>query len=75
MCELAGIDHRVVDIEPSDDPELVAVFGPTLVAIAEKAAAAARVRRRPRPDSKTYQRLGYDPRSAWTRASSRPPPG
>ena len=38
ICELAGIDHRVVDVEPSDDPELAKVFGPTLVAIAEKAA-------------------------------------
>ena len=38
MCELAGLDHEVVDIEPSDDPELAKVFGPTLVAIAAKAA-------------------------------------
>ena len=38
ICALAGIDHRVVDVEPSDDPELAKVFGPTLVAIASKAA-------------------------------------
>ena len=38
ICELAGMDHRVDDIEPSDDPELAKVFGPTLVAIAAKAA-------------------------------------
>ena len=37
ICELAGLDHRVEDIEPSDDPELAEVFGPTLVAIASKA--------------------------------------
>ena len=36
VCELAGLDQRVVDIEPSDDPELAKVFGPTLVAIADK---------------------------------------
>ena len=40
ICELAGLDHRVEDIEPSDDPELAKVFGPTLVAIADKAAKA-----------------------------------
>ena len=38
ICQLAGLDHRVVDVEPSDDPELAEVFGPTLVAIAAKAA-------------------------------------
>ena len=60
ICELAGIDHRVADIEPSDDPELARVYGPTLVAIATKAAADRRVRRS-LPESKTHQRLGYDP--------------
>ena len=39
ICELAGLDHRVADIEPSDDPEVAKVFGPTLVAIAAKTAA------------------------------------
>jgi len=60
ICELAGLDHRVSDIEPSDDPELVNVFGPTLVAIAAKAAKD-RTARRSLTDSKTYKRLGYDP--------------
>ena len=36
ICELAGLDHRVEDIDSSDDPELAKVFGPTLVAIASK---------------------------------------
>jgi dihydroflavonol-4-reductase len=60
ICELAGLDHRVDDVEPSDDPELARVFGPTLLAIASKAASDRPVR----PDlteSKTYKRLGYDP--------------
>ena len=38
MCRLAGLDRVVEDIEPSDDPEVAQVFGPTLVAIAKKAA-------------------------------------
>ncbi len=58
ICELAGVDHRVVDVEPTDDPALVEVFGPTLIAIAKKATA----NPEPRPTtSKTRQRLGYDP--------------
>jgi len=60
ICQLAGLDHHVVDVEPSDDPALAEVFGPTLVAIAAKAAAGSPVRRRS-TDSKTYKRLGYDP--------------
>jgi dihydroflavonol-4-reductase len=60
ICELAGLDHRVADIEPSDDPELARVFGPTLVAIAAKAASD-RPSRRSLSDSKTHKRLGYDP--------------
>jgi dihydroflavonol-4-reductase len=59
-CELAGLDHRVVDIEPSDDPELAKVYGPTLVAIAAKAASDRRVRR-DLNESKTFRRLGYQP--------------
>ncbi len=61
ICELAGIDHRVDDIDPSDDPELAKVFGPTLVAIAEKAKSAGKGSARRLVDSKTYKRLGYDP--------------
>jgi dihydroflavonol-4-reductase len=60
ICQLAGLDHRVVDVEPSDDPELLEVFGPTLIAIATKAATGSPVRRS-LADSKTYKRLGYDP--------------
>jgi nucleoside-diphosphate-sugar epimerase len=60
ICELAGLAHRVADIEPSDDPELAKVFGPTLVAIAAKAASDKRVRR-DLAESKTHKRLGYDP--------------
>ncbi len=60
ICELAGMDHRVRDIPPSDDPELAQVFGPTLVAIAAKAASERPAARR-LTDSKTYKRLGYDP--------------
>jgi len=60
ICRLAGLDHRVVDVEPSDDPELARVFGPTLVAIAFKLASA-RPARTSLTDSKTYKRLGYDP--------------
>ena len=60
ICQLAGLDHRVVDVEPSDDPELAEVFGPTLVTIATKAAAGS-PGRRSLADSKTYKRLGYEP--------------
>ena len=60
MCRLAGLDREVVDVEPSDDPELLAVFGPTLIAIAKKAAQSSPPRKR-HEDSKTYQRLGYSP--------------
>jgi dihydroflavonol-4-reductase len=57
---LAGLDRDVVDVEPSDDPELLKVFGPTLVAIAKKAARQT-PERKSLEDSKTYKRLGYDP--------------
>jgi dihydroflavonol-4-reductase len=60
ICELAGLGHRVEDVPPSDDPELARVFGPTLVAIAAKAASA-RPAHRNLTDTKTYKRLGYDP--------------
>ncbi len=60
MCRMAGLDHEVVDVEPSDDPELAKVFGPTLVAIAEKAARVT-PQRKSLEDSKTYKRLGYRP--------------
>ncbi|MBV8983922.1 MAG: NAD-dependent epimerase/dehydratase family protein [Acidimicrobiia bacterium] len=60
ICALAGVEHHVVDIAPSDDPELAAVFGPTLVAIAEKRDQETDVRR-PLQETKTWKRLGYDP--------------
>jgi nucleoside-diphosphate-sugar epimerase len=60
MCRIAGLDHEVVDVEPSDDPELAKVFGPTLVAIAKKAARGTPDRQR-LEDSNTFKRLGYSP--------------
>jgi nucleoside-diphosphate-sugar epimerase len=57
---LVGLDRDVVDVDPSDDPELLKVFGPTLVAIAEKAARQTPERKN-LEDSKTYKRLGYSP--------------
>ena len=60
MCRLAGLDRVVEDIEPSDDPEVAQVFGPTLVAIAKKAARQGTPRKN-LTDTKTYNRLGYDP--------------
>lgn len=60
ICEVAGVDHRVEDIPPSDDPELVKVFGPTLLAIASKWEGQ-ESQKRVLAESKTYKRLGYDP--------------
>ena len=60
MCRVAGLDHHVIDVEASDDPELAKVFGPTLVAIAKKAAKGT-PGRKTLEDSKTYKRLGYSP--------------
>src|SRR6201991_3161143 len=59
-CEVAGIDHRVEDLDYRTDPEaLTAEFGPTLMAIA---AAAAKTVRKPRSnDNLTTRRLGYRP--------------
>ncbi len=60
ICRRAEVQHHVVDVEPSDDPELAAVFGPTLMAIATKAAVES-PSRRPLTETKTYKRLGYEP--------------
>jgi dihydroflavonol-4-reductase len=60
MCRLAGLDRVVVDVPPSDDPELLKLFGPTLIAIAKKAATQTTERKR-LEDSKTFKRLGYSP--------------
>lgn len=62
ICEIAGVQHRVEDVRPSDDPELARVFGPTLVAISEKAETQI-VGRLAHENSKTYKRLGYVPSS------------
>jgi dihydroflavonol-4-reductase len=61
-CELAGIDHRVEDLDYRSDPEtLTAEFGPTLMAIAETAAKDVR---KPRSkDNLTTRRLDYHPMS------------
>jgi dihydroflavonol-4-reductase len=61
-CEIAGIDHRVEDLDYRSDPEvLTREFGPTLMAVAE---AAAKDVRAPRTDDNlTRRRLGYTPMS------------
>lgn len=63
LCELAGVEYRVEDVAPSDDPELAAMFGPTLMAIASapKAPGAMSSQRAKRGPSRTNTRLGYDP--------------
>ncbi len=62
LCAMAGIDHHVEDVEPSEDPAVAAAFGPTMVAIAQKAAAQAGPRSGPGPGApRTAARLGYDP--------------
>lgn len=59
-CELAGVDHRVVDLDHRNaSPSELELFGPTLYAIAE---AAAKETRAPRtPDNPTRAALGYEP--------------
>ena len=61
-CELAGVEHRVKDLDHRTDPEgFTAAFGPTLVSIAEMAGSEVR---RPRPVvNPTSERLGYAPMS------------
>jgi nucleoside-diphosphate-sugar epimerase len=61
-CEIAGVDHRVEDLDYRSDPEaLTEAVGPTLMAIA---GAAARDVRPPRSDDNpTNLRLGYAPMS------------
>jgi len=60
ICSLAAVDHRVEDVAPSDDPGLLEIFGPTLMAIAFQAASTSTIRSDLR-SSNTYKRLGYDP--------------
>ena len=61
-CELAGVDHRVEDLDHRTAPqEVLDMFGPTLYAIAE---AAADEDRPPRTsDNPTHDDLGYEPMS------------
>jgi nucleoside-diphosphate-sugar epimerase len=79
VCSLAGIEHHVVDVDPSDDRAVAEVFGPTLVAIALKAANDSPARRA-LTETKTWKRLGYEPISledglartiSWLRAEGR----
>ncbi len=65
LCERAGVEYRVEDVAPSDDPELAAMFGPTLMAIASAPhnPGEASARTMTRASSRTHQRLGYDPTS------------
>jgi dihydroflavonol-4-reductase len=60
ICKVAGVDHHVEDIAASDDPELVKVFGPTLLAISAKWEGQESPER-VLTESKTYKRLGYYP--------------
>ncbi len=60
ICSLAGVEHRVEDVAPSDDPKLLEIFGPTLLAIAFRLASVPTPRSSLK-ESKTYKRLGYDP--------------
>jgi dihydroflavonol-4-reductase len=60
VCAIAGVDHRVDDLDPRSDPDALAQeFGPTLVAIA---LAALEGQQPPRGNvTATSERLGYDP--------------
>jgi len=61
-CELAGVEHRVEDLDYRTAPqEVLDRFGPTLYAIAE--AAANEVRTPRTDDNPTHDELGYDPMS------------
>jgi nucleoside-diphosphate-sugar epimerase len=61
LCEMAGVDHRVRDLDPIADREQAAAFGPTMLAIAEKRADEQEGASRETP--RTTTRLGYDPTS------------
>jgi nucleoside-diphosphate-sugar epimerase len=61
-CELAGVEHRVEDLDHRTAPqEVLDMFGPTLHAIAEAAADADRPPRT--AANPTHDQLGYDPMS------------
>jgi len=59
-CAIAGLPHRLEDVEVSDDPALLQEFGPTLVAIAKKQRGDPARRS---ADTPTSRRLGYRPTS------------
>ena len=85
-CEIAGIDHRVEDLDYRSDPEaLTAEFGPTLMAIARgrgQGRSQAQIERQPhhqapglRPDVVRRRTAPADPMAARTRpARSGAPP-
>ena len=61
-CELAGVEHRVEDLDHLTAPkEVLDAFGPTLNAIAE--AAANEIRPARTADNPTHDQLGYEPMS------------
>jgi len=61
-CELAGVEHRVEDLDHRTAPqEVLDMSGPTLYAIAEAAADADRPLRT--AANPTHDQLGYDPMS------------
>ena len=60
ICQIAGVAHRVEDVEVSDDPALLEEFGPTLVAIARNERGDPMKRS---TDTPTSRRLGYRPTS------------
>jgi nucleoside-diphosphate-sugar epimerase len=61
-CEIAGVDHRVEDLDHRTAPQaVVETFGPTLYAIAEAAAAEDRPPRA--ADNPTHDDLDYEPMS------------
>ncbi|HVU72937.1 MAG TPA: NAD-dependent epimerase/dehydratase family protein [Mycobacteriales bacterium] len=62
VCAIAGLPHHVEDIEPSDDPAVVERFGPTMIAIARKAARAGAKAAPPGP-TRSERVLGYAPTS------------
>jgi dihydroflavonol-4-reductase len=60
ICEIAGFAHRVEDVLVSDDPQLLAEFGPTLISIAKTERGDPMKRDENTP---TRRRLGYEPTS------------
>ncbi len=61
MCRLAGIDREVIDVEPSDDPELLEGLRAHAHRHRQEGGNGRRPERKKLEDSKTYKRLGYSP--------------